>query len=84
VKDRQRRKREGGVIDRRFGENDDDMDPEEKMLERFAREKQVQSSRRQRLIVETLKELLTIQSRGRCSTNAFRTVSCRNGRFRPE
>jgi nucleolar protein 14 len=44
VKERQRRKHEGGVIDRRFGENDDDMDPEEKMLERFAREKQVGGS----------------------------------------
>jgi nucleolar protein 14 len=41
VKERVRRNRTGGVIDRRFGEDDPNMDPEEKMLERFAREKQV-------------------------------------------
>lgn len=41
MKERQRRQRAGGVIDRRFGENDPNMDPEEKMLERFAKEKQV-------------------------------------------
>ncbi|CAG8476649.1 6796_t:CDS:10 [Acaulospora morrowiae] len=33
----------GGVVDRRFGENNPDMPPEEKMLERFTREKQRQS-----------------------------------------
>ncbi|KAH8737575.1 nucleolar protein 14 [Ilyonectria robusta] len=36
----QRRNKVGGIIDRRFGENDPTMAPEEKMLERFAREKQ--------------------------------------------
>ncbi|KAI5465925.1 nucleolar protein 14 [Mariannaea sp. PMI_226] len=36
----QRRNKVGGIIDRRFGENDPTMTPEEKMLERFAREKQ--------------------------------------------
>lgn len=41
--ERQRRNKVGGVIDRRFGENDTGMDPEEKILERFAREKQVVS-----------------------------------------
>ena len=41
MKERLRRNRTGGVVDRRFGENDPDMDPEEKMLERLAREKQV-------------------------------------------
>lgn len=35
----------GGVIDRRFGENDASLDPEEKMLERFTRERQMQSKR---------------------------------------
>jgi len=40
LKERNRRKRSGGVIDRRFGENDPEMDPETKMLERFGREKQ--------------------------------------------
>ncbi|KAI0236881.1 nucleolar complex protein 14 [Massospora cicadina] len=34
------RNRTGGVIDRRFGENDANLTPEEKMLERFTREKQ--------------------------------------------
>ncbi len=34
------RGRVGGVIDRRFGENDPNMSVEQKMLERYAREKQ--------------------------------------------
>ncbi|KAG6040862.1 hypothetical protein E4U41_006834 [Claviceps citrina] len=38
--DMQRRNKVGGILDRRFGENDPTMAPEEKMLERFAREKQ--------------------------------------------
>ncbi|KAL6908463.1 Nop14-like protein [Trichoderma evansii] len=37
--DMQRRNKVGGILDRRFGENDPTMTPEEKMLERFAREK---------------------------------------------
>ncbi|KAK4698155.1 nucleolar protein 14, partial [Lecanoromycetidae sp. Uapishka_2] len=36
----QRRKKVGGIMDRRFGENDPTMTPEEKALERFVREKQ--------------------------------------------
>ncbi|RSM05710.1 hypothetical protein CDV31_009487 [Fusarium ambrosium] len=36
----QRRNKVGGILDRRFGENDPTMAPEEKMLERFALEKQ--------------------------------------------
>ncbi|RYP44920.1 hypothetical protein DL768_008665 [Monosporascus sp. mg162] len=35
-----RRNKVGGILDRRFGENDPTMAPEDKMLERFAREKQ--------------------------------------------
>ena len=35
-----RRGKVGGIIDRRFGENDPTMPPEERMLERFTREKQ--------------------------------------------
>ncbi|XWW92095.1 hypothetical protein V2A60_000017 [Cordyceps javanica] len=38
--DMQRRNKVGGILDRRFGENDPSMAPEDKMLERFAREKQ--------------------------------------------
>ncbi|KAL7798068.1 nucleolar protein 14 [Trichoderma ceciliae] len=38
--DMQRRNKVGGILDRRFGENDPTMAPEERMLERFAREKQ--------------------------------------------
>ncbi|KAG6200071.1 hypothetical protein E4U47_006325 [Claviceps purpurea] len=38
--DMQRRNKVGGILDRRFGENDPTMAPEDKMLERFAREKQ--------------------------------------------
>lgn len=33
------------MIDRRFGENDKNMTPEEKMLERFTRERQSQTSK---------------------------------------
>lgn len=36
----QRRNKTGGIIDRRIGENDPDMTPEERALMRFAREKQ--------------------------------------------
>jgi nucleolar protein 14 len=35
-----RRKKVGGIVDKRFGENDPSMAPEEKMLERFTLEKQ--------------------------------------------
>lgn len=36
----QRRNKAGGIVDRRFGENDPTMTPEDRMLERFTREKQ--------------------------------------------
>jgi nucleolar protein 14 len=36
----QRRNKVGGILDRRFGENDPSMAPEDKMLERFTQEKQ--------------------------------------------
>lgn len=36
----QRRNKIGGILDRRFGEDDPTMAPEDKMLERFAQEKQ--------------------------------------------
>ena len=34
------RNKVGGIVDRRFGENDPTMDPEERMLQRFTKEKQ--------------------------------------------
>ncbi|KAL8730310.1 MAG: hypothetical protein Q9181_004714 [Wetmoreana brouardii] len=40
LKEMHRRRRVGGILDRRFGENDPTMTPEEKALERFVREKQ--------------------------------------------
>ncbi|KAL8672186.1 MAG: hypothetical protein Q9168_003350 [Polycauliona sp. 1 TL-2023] len=40
LKEIQRRKKVGGIQDRRFGENDPMMTPEEKALERFVKEKQ--------------------------------------------
>ncbi|KAJ3556799.1 hypothetical protein NM688_g1821 [Phlebia brevispora] len=40
LKELQDRDRAGGIIDRRFGENDPTMTPEERMLERFTRERQ--------------------------------------------
>lgn len=36
-----KRNKVGGIIDKRFGENDPSMNPEDKMLERFTRERQV-------------------------------------------
>ncbi|KAK8032825.1 Nop14-like protein [Apiospora marii] len=38
--DAQRKNKVGGIIDRRFGENDPTLAPEDRMLERFARETQ--------------------------------------------
>ncbi|KAJ9070630.1 nucleolar complex protein 14 [Entomophthora muscae] len=40
LEDLKNRNRTGAIIDRRFGENNANMTPEEKMLERFTREKQ--------------------------------------------
>ncbi|KAE9381504.1 Nop14-like protein [Stipitochalara longipes BDJ] len=41
LEEQQRRHKVGGIVDKRFGENDPSMAPEEKMLERFTREKQL-------------------------------------------
>ncbi|CDK26395.1 unnamed protein product [Kuraishia capsulata CBS 1993] len=41
-----RKNKTGGVYDRRFGENDSNMTAEEKMLERFTRERLAQASKR--------------------------------------
>ncbi|ODV87356.1 hypothetical protein CANARDRAFT_26759 [[Candida] arabinofermentans NRRL YB-2248] len=40
-----RKNKVGGLVDRRFGENNADLTAEEKMLERFARERQAQASK---------------------------------------
>lgn len=40
LKEYEERDRAGGIVDRRFGENDPTMSLEERMLERFTREKQ--------------------------------------------
>ena len=40
MKENRQKDHVGGVIDRRFGENDPTMTPEERMLERFTRERQ--------------------------------------------
>ncbi|KAJ2693347.1 nucleolar complex protein 14 [Coemansia sp. IMI 209128] len=42
--ERQNKMRVGGVVDRRIGENDPTMDPEEKMLRRFTAERQKRTS----------------------------------------
>jgi len=34
----------GGIVDKRFGEENPNLTPEEKMLERFTKEKQVRAS----------------------------------------
>ncbi|KAE8441353.1 hypothetical protein EG329_005502 [Mollisiaceae sp. DMI_Dod_QoI] len=41
IEEQQRRRKVGGIMDKRFGENDPSMAPEDKMLERFTREKQL-------------------------------------------
>ncbi|KAF9651692.1 Nop14-like protein [Thelephora ganbajun] len=43
LKEHQDKDRSGGIFDRRFGENDPTMTPEERMLERFTRERQRES-----------------------------------------
>ncbi|TCD67264.1 nucleolar complex protein 14 [Steccherinum ochraceum] len=40
LKEYEERDRAGGIVDRRFGENDPTMTPEERMLERFTKERQ--------------------------------------------
>ncbi|OBZ70498.1 putative nucleolar complex protein 14 [Grifola frondosa] len=40
LKEYEDKDRSGGIVDRRFGENDPTMNPEERMLERFTRERQ--------------------------------------------
>jgi nucleolar protein 14 len=40
LKEYEEKNRSGGIIDRRFGENNPTMTPEERMLERFTRERQ--------------------------------------------
>ncbi|OSD04573.1 Nop14-like protein [Trametes coccinea BRFM310] len=40
LKEYEEKDRAGGIVDRRFGENDPTMTPEERMLERFTRERQ--------------------------------------------
>lgn len=40
LKEWEERNRAGGIVDRRFGENDPSMSLEERMLERFTRERQ--------------------------------------------
>lgn len=40
LKEFEERDRSGGIVDRRFGENDPTMSIEERMLERFTRERQ--------------------------------------------
>lgn len=45
LEEQQRRHKVGGILDRRFGENDPSMAPEDKMLERFTREKQLRHNK---------------------------------------
>lgn len=40
LKEYEKKDRSGGIVDRRFGENDPTMTPEERMLERFTKERQ--------------------------------------------
>ena len=45
LKEMERRQKIGGIVDRRFGENDPTMTPEERAMERFVREKQKASKK---------------------------------------
>jgi nucleolar protein 14 len=40
LKEYEEKDRSGGILDRRFGENDPTLTPEERMLERFTKERQ--------------------------------------------
>lgn len=40
MKEFEKKNHAGGIVDRRFGENDPTMTPEERMLERFTKERQ--------------------------------------------
>ncbi|EPS44656.1 hypothetical protein H072_1344 [Dactylellina haptotyla CBS 200.50] len=55
----QQRNKVGGIIDRRFGENDPTMAPEDKMLERFTREQQKRSFKGDIFNLEDDDEVLT-------------------------
>ncbi|KAK6504034.1 nucleolar complex protein 14 [Arthrobotrys conoides] len=55
----QQRNKVGGIIDRRFGENDPSMNPEDKMLERFTREQQKKSYKSDIFNLEDDDEVLT-------------------------
>ena len=45
LKEMERRQKVGGIVDRRFGENDPTMTPEERAMERFVKEKQKASKK---------------------------------------
>src|SRR4051812_28315608 len=55
----QQRNKIGGIIDRRFGENDPTMAPEDKMLERFTREQQQRAYKSDIFNLEDDDEVLT-------------------------
>ncbi|KAK6342707.1 nucleolar complex protein 14 [Orbilia javanica] len=55
----QQRNKVGGIIDRRFGENDPTMNPEDKMLERFTREQQKKAYKSDIFNLEDDDEVLT-------------------------
>ncbi|KAF3905571.1 hypothetical protein AA313_de0206881 [Arthrobotrys entomopaga] len=55
----QQKNKVGGIIDRRFGENDPTMAPEDKMLERFTREQQKRSFKSDIFNLEDDEDVLT-------------------------
>ncbi|KAK6505407.1 nucleolar complex protein 14 [Arthrobotrys musiformis] len=70
----QQRNKVGGIIDRRFGENDPTMNPEDKMLERFTREQQKKTYKSDIFNLEDDDEILTHygQSLGSLPNDDFR------------
>ncbi|KAF3085029.1 nucleolar complex protein 14 [Orbilia oligospora] len=70
----QQRNKVGGIIDRRFGENDPTINPEDKMLERFTREQQKKSYKSDIFNLEDDDEVLTHygQSLGSLPNDDFR------------
>ncbi|CAI5758575.1 unnamed protein product [Candida verbasci] len=54
--ERNRKNKNGGLIDRRFGENDQGLSKEEKMLARFTRERQAQGKKRNLYSLESDEE----------------------------
>ncbi|KAH8433637.1 snoRNA-binding rRNA-processing protein NOP14 [Aspergillus melleus] len=64
LRDMERRKKVGGLLDRRFGENDPTMTPEERAAERFAKESQRKLRKESMFNLEDDEEEFTLTHKG--------------------